>query len=55
RRGTCHDNAPAESCFDALKTERVRSERLQSHAQARTLIFYYFVFYNQCLRHSTLR
>lgn len=53
RRGNCHDNAPAESFFGSFKTECVRGVRLQSHAQARTLIFDYLTFYNQRRRHST--
>jgi len=56
RRGSCHDNAPAESFFGTLKTELyLRGDSFQSHTEARRAIFEYIeVFYNRQRRHSTL-
>ena len=54
RRGNCHDNAPTESLFGSLKTECVRGERFETHAEARAALFDYLAFYNQRRRHSAL-
>jgi putative transposase len=54
RRGNCHDNAPTESLFGSLKTERVRGERFETQAEARAALFDYLAFYNHRRRHSAL-
>lgn len=54
RRGNCHDNAPTESLFGSLKTECVRGERFETHAEARAALFDYLAFYNLRRRHSAL-
>jgi len=54
RKGNCHDNAPTESLFGSLKTECVRGERFETHAEARAALFDYLAFYNHRRRHSAL-
>jgi len=55
RRGNCYDNAPLESFFGTLKTERVHSTRYSNRDQARVDIFDYIeVFYNRQRLHSSL-
>ena len=55
RKGNCYDNAPMESFFGTLKTERVHHRRYQTRAEARQDIFHYMeVFYNRKRRHSAL-
>jgi putative transposase len=55
RKGNCWDNAPMESFFHTLKTERVHHRDYQTRAEARRDIFEYIeVFYNRQRRHSTL-
>ncbi len=54
RRANCHDNAPTESLFGSLKTECVRGERFETHAEARAALFDYLAFYNHHRRHSAL-
>lgn len=55
RKGNCWDNAPAESFFHTLKTERCHHERYATRAQAKQSIFEYIeVFYNRKRRHSTI-
>ncbi len=54
RRGNCHDNAPTGSLFGSLKTECVRGERFETHAEARAALFDYLAFYNHRRRHSAL-
>ena len=55
RKGNCYDNAPMESFFGTLKTERVHHRRYQTRAEARRDIFHYIeVFYNRKRRHSAL-
>jgi transposase InsO family protein len=54
-RGNCYDNAPMESFFSTLKTERVASRLYASRSQARSDLFAYIEgFYNRCRRHSAL-
>lgn len=46
--GNCYDNAPAESFFGRLKTERIHRIDYQTRAQARSDIFAYIEgFYNR--------
>jgi len=55
RRGNCYDNAPVESFFGSLKTERVHRQQYQTREEARRDIFEYIeVFYNRCRLHSSL-
>ncbi|MCS3753172.1 transposase InsO family protein [Salinibacter ruber] len=41
RRGNCLDNAPVESFFGTLKTERVRRRRYQTRSEAKRDLFRY--------------
>jgi transposase InsO family protein len=55
RKGNCYDNAPMESFFGTLKSERVHHCRYRTRAEARHDIFHYIeLFYNRKRRHSTL-
>ena len=55
RKGNCYDNAPMESFFASLKTERVHHRHYHSRAEAKTDIFEYIeLFYNRFRRHSAL-
>jgi transposase InsO family protein len=55
RKGDCYDNAPIESFFGTLKSERVNHRRYRTRAEARLDIFHYIeVFYNRKRRHSAL-
>jgi len=55
RRGNCLDNAPVESFFGTLKTERVRRRRYRTRSEARRDLFQYIeVFYNRKRLHSAL-
>ena len=55
RTGDCYDNAPIESFFGTLKTERVHHRHYRTRAEARQDIFNYIeVFYNRKRRHSAL-
>ena len=55
RRGNCLDNAPMESFFASLKTERVHQAQFRTRAQARAAVFEYIeVFYNRQRLHSAL-
>lgn len=55
RRGDCLDNAPMESFFHTLKTERVHHRRYATRAQARNDLFGYIEgFYNSHRLHSAL-
>ena len=55
RRGNCLDNAPMESFFASLKTERVHEARFRTRAEARAVVFEYIeVFYNGQRLHSAL-
>src|SRR5262245_24482646 len=53
RKGTCWDNAVAESFFHTLKTELIYLEDFDTHEQAQTVVFEYIeVFYNRQRCHS---
>ncbi len=55
RRGNCLDNAPMESFFASLKTERVHQAQFRTRAEARAAVFEYIeVFYNRQRLHSAL-
>jgi len=55
RKGNCYDNAPMESFFGTLKTERVFHRYYTTRAEARSDIFEYIeIFYNRYRRHSAL-
>ncbi|WP_202669350.1 IS3 family transposase [Serratia marcescens] len=55
RRGSCWDNAVAESFFSSLKKERIRKRIYKTRDLARADIFDYIeVFYNRARRHSHL-
>jgi len=55
RTGNCYDNAPMESFWGSLKTERVFHRRYATRAEAKSDIFEYIeVFYNRYRRHSAL-
>jgi putative transposase len=53
RKGSCWDNAVAESFFHTLKTELIYLEEFDTHAQAQTAVFEYTeMFYNRRRCHS---
>ena len=53
--GTWYDNAPMESFFGTLKSERVHHLVYRTRDEARTDLFYYIEgFYNTRRRHSSL-
>jgi putative transposase len=53
--GTWYDNAPMESFFGTLKSERVHHLVYRAHQEARTDLFHYIEgFYNSRRRHSSL-
>jgi len=53
RKGTCYDNAVAESFFARLKSEWVNHNRYLSREEAIQSLFYYIEnFYNRKRRHS---
>ena len=53
RRGTCHDNAVAESFFQLLKRERIRRQVYPTRDAARQDLFEYIeLFYNPIRRHT---
>lgn len=53
RKGSCLDNAVAESFFHTLKTELVHHEIYHTKRQAKQSIFEYIeVFYNRERMHS---
>jgi len=55
RKDHCWDNAPAESFFHTLKTERIHHEDYRTRADAQRSIFQYIeTFYNRRRRHSYL-
>lgn len=55
RKGSCYDNAAAESFFATLKKELVHPRRFATREQARQAIFEYIeVFYNRIRRHSQI-
>ena len=55
RKGSCRDNAPAESWFNSFKNERTHGRRFATRAQMGAEGFEYIeVFYNHKRMHSTL-
>jgi putative transposase len=55
RKGNCYDNAPMESFFHTLKTERVHHRQYATRAEARRDIFAYIEgFHNKTGRHSAI-
>lgn len=55
RRGNCYDNAPMESFFASLKTERLYLERFKTRSQAKAAVFDYIeTFYNPVRLHSAI-
>ena len=55
RRGNCLDNAPMESFFASLKTERVHEAQFRTREEAKAAVFEYIeVFYNRQRLHSAL-
>jgi putative transposase len=55
RKGDCYDNAPMESFFHTLKTERVYHRQYATRAEAQRDIFAYIEgFYNRIRRHSAI-
>ena len=55
RRGNCLDNAPVESFFGTLKTERVHRRRYRTRSEARQDLFQYIeTWYNRKRLHSAL-
>jgi len=55
RRGSCCDNAVAESFFSSLKKERIRKRIYKTRDMARADVFDYIeAFYNRTRRHSHL-
>jgi putative transposase len=55
RRGNCLDNAPMESFFASLKTERVHEAQFRTRTEARAAVFEYIdAFYNRQRLHSAL-
>jgi putative transposase len=55
RKGNCYDNAPTESFFHTLKTERVHHRQYATSAEAQRDIFAYIEgFYNRTRRHSSI-
>ena len=55
RRGNCLDNAPMESFFASLKTERIHQAQFRTRAEAKAAVIEYIeVFYNRQRLHSAL-
>ena len=55
RKGNCYDNAPMESFFHTLKTERVHHRVYATRDEARRDLFGYIEgFYNRIRRHSAI-
>jgi transposase InsO family protein len=53
--GNCYNNAPMESFFGTLKSERVNHQDYYTRAEARTDLFFYIeAFYNRQRLHSAL-
>ena len=53
RRGSCYDNAVAESFFHLLKRERIRRKTYQTREAARQHVFEYIeMFYNPKRKHT---
>ena len=55
RKADCYDNAPMESFFSSLKTERTERKTYRTRNEARADVFDYIErFYNATRRHSTI-
>lgn len=55
RKGNCWDNAPMESFFGTIKTERLHHYRFETREQAKQVVFEYIeVFYNRTRRHAKI-
>ena len=55
RKGNCWDNAPAESFFSALKSERVALKLYKNVKEAKKDLYWYIDhFYNRKRRHQSL-
>jgi len=54
RRGNCWDNAPSESCFGSLKTERVYGAKYATIEHAKTDVLDWLRWYNSERLHSTI-
>lgn len=55
RKGSCYDNAVAESFFKTIKVELTREMKFKTRENARSAIFEYIeAFYNRRRLHSTL-
>jgi len=54
RRGNCWDNAPSESCFGSLKTERVYGAKYATIEQAKTDVLDWLRWYNSERLHSSI-
>ena len=55
RKADCYDNAPMESFFHTLKTERVHHRQYKTRAEAQRDIFAFIEgFYNRTRRHSAI-
>ena len=55
RRGTCYDNAQAESFWSRLKTELLDGGSFPSLEEARLELSHYIAYYNDERRHFALR
>lgn len=54
RRGSCHDNAVAESFFSAVKKKRIKRRIYPTRAKARSDAFDHIeMFYNPVRRHCS--
>ena len=55
RKGSCYDNACAESFFHSMKIEAIYGERFPTRHSIRQEVFEYIeTFYNTVRQHSTL-
>ena len=54
RRGNCWDNAPSESCFGSLKTERVYGAKYPTIEQAKADVLDWLSWYNTERLHSSI-
>ena len=54
RKGNCWDNAPSESSFGSLKTERVHGAKYQTIEEAKQDVLDWITWYNTERLHSTL-
>jgi transposase InsO family protein len=54
-KGSCYDNAVAESFFNSLKTESLNGQIFKTKQEAKNVVFEYIeAFYNSVRKHSTL-